>query len=81
MKIKRQEERVIKKKEETEIPVENDTVLPFFGKRNGDGKPSGKATETGSSGNGMGGWVGKERNSMENGRVRAEDSPDRTAAL
>ena len=56
MKIKRQEERVIKKKEETEIPVENDTVLPFFGKRNGEGKPSGKATETGSSGNGMGGW-------------------------
>lgn len=56
MKIKRQEERVIKKKEETEIPVENDTVLPFSGKRNGDGKPSGKATETGSSGNGMGGW-------------------------
>ena len=59
MKIEKQEERVIKKKEEKEIPVENYAAIPFVGKRNADGKKSGKVTETGKAENVMGGWEKK----------------------
>ena len=59
MKIEKQEERVIKKKEEKEIPVEDYAAIPFVGKRNADGKKSGKVTETGKAENVMGGWEKK----------------------